>query len=59
MSLDHRPDRAEDGRGVGVGLVTALGEALSMAGAMGWEILWPLVLGFFLSGVVQAVVRRE
>jgi uncharacterized membrane protein YraQ (UPF0718 family) len=30
-----------------------------MAAAMGWEILWPLVLGFFLSGVVQAVVRRE
>jgi uncharacterized membrane protein YraQ (UPF0718 family) len=36
-----------------------LGEALSMAAAMGWEILWPLILGFFLSGVVQAVVRRE
>jgi uncharacterized membrane protein YraQ (UPF0718 family) len=34
-------------------------EALRMASAMGWEILWPLVLGFFLSGVVQAVVRRE
>jgi hypothetical protein len=30
-----------------------------MSAAMGWEILWPLVLGFFLSGVVQAVVRRE
>lgn len=36
-----------------------LGEALTMAAAMGWEILWPLVLGFFLSAVVQAVVRRE
>ena len=30
-----------------------------MAAAMGWEVLWPLVLGFFLSAVVQAVVRRE
>lgn len=30
-----------------------------MAAAMGWEILWPLVLGFFLSAVVQVVVRRE
>ncbi len=30
-----------------------------MAAAMGWEILWPLVLGFFLSGVVQAVVRAS
>jgi uncharacterized protein len=36
-----------------------LWDALSMAAAMGWEILWPLVLGFLLSGVVQAVVRRE
>src|SRR5690348_1732097 len=34
-------------------------EALYMAAAMGWEILWPLVLGFFLSAVIQAVVRRE
>lgn len=24
---------------------------------MFWEILWALVLGFFLSGAVQAVVR--
>ena len=37
----------------------ALGDALVMAAAMGWEILWPLILGFALSGVVQAVVRRE
>ena len=29
--------------------------ALSMAFAMGWEKLWPLILGFTLSGVVQAV----
>ena len=26
---------------------------------MGWSILWALILGFTLSGVVQAVVRRE
>ena len=32
--------------------------ALSMAFAMGWEILWPLILGFALSGVVQAVVTK-
>jgi uncharacterized membrane protein YraQ (UPF0718 family) len=36
----------------------ALVSALSMAFAMGWEILWPLILGFALSGVVQAVVTR-
>ena len=29
-----------------------------MAFAMFWEILWPLILGFFLSGVVQAVVSK-
>ena len=42
-----------------MGLFGSLLHALSMSAAMGWEILWPLVLGFFLSGVVQAVVRRE
>src|SRR6202051_779846 len=30
-----------------------------MAFAMGWEILWPLVLGFALSAVVQAVVSHR
>src|ERR1700745_4217660 len=33
--------------------------ALSMAFAMGWEILWPLILGFALSAVVQAVVSHQ
>ena len=33
--------------------------ALEMAFAMGWQILWPLVLGFTLSGVVQAVVSHQ
>jgi uncharacterized protein len=36
-----------------------LWHALGLAGAMTWEILWALVLGFALSAVVQAVVRRE
>jgi uncharacterized protein len=39
-------------------LMTALGHALWMAFAMFWEILWPLILGFGLSGVVQAVVSK-
>jgi hypothetical protein len=30
-----------------------------MALAMGWEILWPLILGFALSAVVQAVVSKQ
>ncbi len=35
-----------------------LSAALSMAFAMGWEILWALVLGFTLSGVVQAAATK-
>ncbi len=32
---------------------------LTMAFMMGWEILWALILGFFLSAMVQAVVSKE
>jgi uncharacterized membrane protein YraQ (UPF0718 family) len=39
--------------------VDAVGDALGLAGAMTWEILWALILGFALSAVVQAVVRRS
>jgi len=42
-----------------VALMEAIVRALSMAFAMGWEILWPLILGFTLSGIVQAVVSRS
>ncbi|WP_376796974.1 permease [Thermogemmatispora sp.] len=34
-------------------------QALSSAFNMFWEILWPLVLGFALSALVQAVVSRR
>jgi uncharacterized membrane protein YraQ (UPF0718 family) len=37
----------------------ALGHALAIAGSMTWDVLWALILGFFLSGVVQAVVRKD
>jgi uncharacterized membrane protein YraQ (UPF0718 family) len=37
----------------------ALGHALAIAGSMTWEVLWALILGFTLSAIVQAVVRRE
>jgi len=40
-------------------LINALGHALWMAFAMFWEILWPLILGFGLSGAVQAVVSKS
>ena len=36
-----------------------LWHALAIAGSMTWEILWALILGFALSAIVQAVVRRE
>jgi len=39
-------------------LINLLGQALWMGFAMLWEILWPLVLGFALSGAVQAVVSK-
>src|SRR5213080_201416 len=39
-------------------LIAPLGHALWMAFAMLWEILWPLVLGFGLSAVVQSVVSK-
>ena len=37
----------------------AIGHALAIAGSMTWEILWALILGFALSAVVQAVVRKN
>ena len=37
----------------------AVGHALSIAGSMTWQIAWALILGFALSAVVQAVVRRS
>lgn len=40
-------------------VLSAVGHALTLAGSMTWEILWALILGFALSAVVQAVVRRS
>jgi len=37
----------------------AIGHALSVAGTMTWEITWSLILGFALSAVIQALVRRD
>jgi hypothetical protein len=41
-----------------VDVVGQLGDALSFAFGMFWEILWALILGFALSGAVQAVVSK-
>ena len=40
-------------------LIAHLADALAASGTMAWRIGWPLVLGFFLSAVIQAVVRRD
>ena len=40
-------------------IVDAVGHALTIAGRMTWEILWSLMLGFALSAVIQALVRRS
>jgi uncharacterized membrane protein YraQ (UPF0718 family) len=37
----------------------AIGHALSVTGAMTWQITWSLLLGFTLSAIVQALVRRK
>jgi uncharacterized protein len=37
----------------------ALGDALGLAGSMTWQVTWSLILGFTLSAIVQAVIRRE
>jgi uncharacterized membrane protein YraQ (UPF0718 family) len=40
-------------------VLDAIGHALAVAGSMTWQITWSLILGFTLSGVVQALVRRS
>ena len=37
----------------------AIVHALSITGSMTWEITWALILGFGLSAVIQAVVRKS
>jgi len=40
-------------------ILNSIAQALYTAFSMFWEILWPLILGFTLSGVVQAVVSHK
>jgi uncharacterized membrane protein YraQ (UPF0718 family) len=42
-----------------VNVATHVGDALSFAFGMFWEILWALILGFALSAVVQAAVSKR
>src|SRR6202165_2553156 len=40
-------------------IIPAIGQALTEAFDMFWEVLWPLVLGFGLSAIVQALVSHR
>jgi uncharacterized protein len=40
-------------------VLDAIGHALATAGSMTWQVTWSLILGFTLSAIVQAVVRRQ
>jgi len=40
-------------------LLAKIGEALLMAAGMAWQVGWSLILGFALSGAVQALVSKQ
>ncbi|HLH63484.1 MAG TPA: permease [Ktedonobacteraceae bacterium] len=40
-------------------VINSIGQALYMSFSMFWEILWPLILGFTLSGIIQALVSHQ
>ena len=40
-------------------IINSIGLALFTSFSMFWEILWPLILGFTLSGIVQALVSHQ
>jgi uncharacterized membrane protein YraQ (UPF0718 family) len=40
-------------------MLAAIGHAMMMSFTMAWEILWALILGFWLSAIIQAVVSKE
>ncbi|HVB60302.1 MAG TPA: permease [Ktedonobacteraceae bacterium] len=40
-------------------IIQGIGQALFTSFSMFWEILWPLILGFTLSGIIQALVSHK
>src|SRR5436309_1841246 len=40
-------------------VLNSIGQALYMSFSMFWEILWPLILGFTLSAIVQSLVSHN
>src|SRR2546427_13028003 len=55
----HYRTVAKNERRTAMQIVQSIGQALFTSFSMFWEILWPLVLGFTLSGIVQAVVSHR
>ena len=54
-----KPTTPKECEAISMQIVTSIGQALFTAFSMLWEILWPLILGFTLSGIVQAVVSYQ
>ncbi len=40
-------------------IINSIAQALLTSFSMFWEILWPLILGFTLSGIVQSLVSHQ
>ena len=40
-------------------VISQLLDALKISGLMAWQILWALILGFFLSSIIQALVKSK
>src|SRR5438034_9445377 len=55
----HYRTVAKNERRTAMQIVQSIGQALFTSFSMFWEILWPLMLGFILSGIVQAVVSHQ
>src|SRR5436853_755755 len=55
----HYRTVAKNERRTAMQIVQSIGQALFTSFSMLWEILWPLILGFTLSGIVQALVSRQ
>src|SRR6266571_2073412 len=55
----HYRTVAKNERRTAMQIVQSIGQALFTSFSMLWEILWPLILGFTLSGIVQAVVSHR
>ncbi|HUY77297.1 MAG TPA: permease [Ktedonobacterales bacterium] len=41
-----------------MGIISAIGQSLLAAFGMAWDVLWSLVLGFLISGMIQAYISR-